>query len=58
MVAESAAVRENNKQELTEFAELMHDVAELPADQREKVTYFAQGVIAASASRKVAVANE
>jgi hypothetical protein len=58
MVAESTAVRENNQQELTEFAELMHDVAELPADQREKVTYFAQGVIAASASRKVAVVNE
>lgn len=53
MVVENTAVRENNQQELTEFAELMHDVAELPADQREKVTYFVQGVIAAS-SRKVA----
>ena len=58
MVAESTEVRENNQQELTEFTELMHDVAELPADQREKVAYFAQGVIAASTSRKVAVVNE
>lgn len=45
------------QQDLKKFAELMRDVAELPAEQREKVTYFAQGVIAATAGRKVA-ANE
>lgn len=58
MVAEKTLKENTEQQGLTEFAALMHDVAELPEEQREKVTYFAQGVIAASASRKVAVANE
>ena len=34
--------------ELKEFAQLMQEVAELPDEQREKVTYFAQGVMAAA----------
>ena len=54
MVAEKTLKENTEQQGLTEFAALMHDVAELPEEQREKVTYFAQGVIAASASRKVA----
>ena len=31
-----------------EFEELMQGVAELPEEQREKVAYFAQGVMAAA----------
>ena len=58
MVAESTVEKNTEQQGLADFAALMHDVAELPEEQREKVTYFAQGVIAASASRKVEVASE
>ena len=58
MVAESTVKENTTQQGLMEFAELIQDVAELPKEQQEKVTYFAQGVIAASACRKVAVASE
>jgi hypothetical protein len=45
---------DTKKDTLDEFKELMQEVAELPADQQEKVTYFTQGVIAANTRRKQA----
>ena len=45
------------QQDLIQFIKLMQEVAELPEEQRKKVAYFAQGVIAAT-ERKVAIINE
>lgn len=53
-----APVKETREAAVADFDELMQEVAQLPTEQQEKVAYFTQGVIAASASRKVAVVNE
>ena len=41
-------VAEEKKDEMKEFDKLMQEVAELPTEQIEKVSYFAQGVLAMS----------
>ncbi len=50
-------VEGGKQQDLIQFIKLVQEVAELPEEQRKKVVYFAQGVIAAT-ERKVAIINE
>lgn len=45
-------------EDIKSFDELMRHVAELPEQQREKVAYYAQGVIAASNMPRKAAVNE
>jgi hypothetical protein len=58
MTRESALMESTEKNGLADFAALMGDVAGLSEEQREKVVYFAQGVIAASDRRKADDSNE
>lgn len=46
------------KKGLADFVKLMQNVAALPKEQQEKVTYFAQGVIAASSGILRKASNE
>ena len=41
-----------NRQEMSEFVNLMQQVEALPEEQQAKVTYFAQGVLAATMNSK------
>lgn len=50
MVAQ--VLNEKKSPDMEEFEELMHSIAELPKEQQDKVTYFVQGVIVATQSRK------
>lgn len=40
------------EQEIMSFEKLMRKIAELPEEQRQKVAYYAQGVMAASTHSK------
>lgn len=55
---EEKVIGQANEQGLSEFVELMQQVEELPEEQRVKVTYFTQGVLAAAATNKKEAVNE
>ena len=55
---EEKVIGQANEQGLSEFVELMQQVEELPEEQRVKVTYFTQGVLAAAAKNKKEAVNE
>lgn len=52
------AEKQEKAAELDEFNELMKEVKALPSDQKRKVTFFAQGVIAATAAGMEAAKHE
>ncbi len=52
IVKEEEQEEREKQQDLIQFIKLMQEVAKLPEAQREKVACFAQGVIAATVSRK------